>query len=518
MKEYKHQSSVLLGLCGVLTLAFSISSLVVSPKVQASGVTASEVQQLLNVKLGKIDRELTLWGIQPGLGTVMMEYGRRLSMAYQSVQAGSWGMAQYQVKEAAEIQEVGETTRPGKADLLKGFEHQFLDQLAEDILGKDKKAFNGHYQDAIVGCNSCHVATGHGYVKVRIPNSTPEAFLKLGPSEPVAPEEEHHRTVPSSSGHTPLTWKQLEEMVNNSFDKADRSLALWGIQPGLGTIMLEYGRRFATLQKAVQAGSWGMAQYQLKEAMEIQEVGEITRPGKAKLLLGFEHQFLDPLDKDIIAQDKTAFSKHLNQAIIGCNGCHVATGHGYVVVAKAKEVPSELNLLKLSANKSKAVEEGETTRTPKAYSHSDSEMPTSIDAQKLIDWRLNNLDRGLALWAIQPGVGTVMQEYGYRFAMAWFAAQAGNWDMAKYQIKEATEIQEVGEVTRPGKAVLLKSFELNSLTPIVKAIEAKDKASFEKSYEKSILACNACHTATAHGYVVVKKPPVSPADFIDFKD
>lgn len=514
MKGKKFQPAALLGVCGGVALALSATALVIPGSARAAGVTASEVQQLIAARFGKADRELALWGIQPGLGTVMIEYSRRMAMAHQAVQAGDWGMAQYQVKEATEIQEVGETTRPGKAELLKGFEHQFLDPLAEDILAKDKAAFNKDYGDALGGCNACHVATGHGYVNVRGPKNAPESFLKFAASEPRAPEEKHAKAKTMNAGHTPLNWDQLSAMVNQAFDKADRSLALWAIQPGVGTVMMEYGRRFATVQQSVKAGDWGMAQYQLKEATEIQEVGEITRPGKAELLKGFEHQFLDPMAKDILAKDKASFNKHLAEAIDGCNACHQATGHGYVRVAKAQALPAELKLLKLGPTEPKAPEEHHD-RTPKSYTHG-AGMPTRTDAQKLIDWRLNNVDRALALWAIQPGLGTVMQEYGYRMAMAWYAAQAGNWGMAKYQVKEATEIQEVGETTRPGKANLLKGFEHSALGPIFKAIASKDKGAFKKSYRDAIPACNACHEATGHGYIVVHQPPAPPADFVNF--
>ena len=46
------------------------------------------------------------------------------------------------------------------------------------------------------------------------------------------------------------------------------------IQPGLGTVMLEDLFRFVTMYYAAKGGNWGLADYQLKEMREIQEVGE----------------------------------------------------------------------------------------------------------------------------------------------------------------------------------------------------------------------------------------------------
>ena len=97
------------------------------------------------------------------------------------------------------------------------------------------------------------------------------------------------------------------------------------------------------------------------------------------------------------------------------------------------------------------------------------------------------------LSAIQPGLGTVMVEYGHRMAVLWFAGEAGNWNLAKYQLGEMREIQEVGETTRPGRAAALKSFESNFLDPLDQAIAAGDKTQFETAYSAAIQGCNSCH-------------------------
>lgn len=129
--------------------------------------------------------------------------------------------------------------------------------------------------------------------------------------------------------------------------------------------------------------------------------------------------------------------------------------------------------------------------------------------QQLIADTFNRSNRDLTLWNIQPGLGTVMIKYGRRFAMAQLAAKT------QYQIEEATEIQEVGVVTRPANAELLKNFEQNFLEPIIADIEAKDGASFDQHVTGAIDGCNDCHVATGHPYVVVQEPPGTLADFLD---
>jgi hypothetical protein len=103
------------------------------------------------------------------------------------------------------------------------------------------------------------------------------------------------------------------------------------------------------------------------------------------------------------------------------------------------------------------------------------------------------------LSAIQPGLGTIMIEYGHRFAAMWFAGQAGNWDFAQYQLIEMREIQEVGETTRPARAPALKSFESQFLDPLEDQIKAKDKAKFETAYNSAVQGCNSCHGSQTSG-------------------
>ena len=121
---------------------------------------------------------------------------------------------------------------------------------------------------------------------------------------------------------------------------------------------------------------------------------------------------------------------------------------------------------------------------------------------------------------IQPGLGTVMIEYGRRTAALWWAGEAANWDMASYQIIEMREIQEVGETTRPGRAAALKAFEAGFLDPLNKAVAAKDKAGFEKAYTAAIAGCNGCHAsqtsaAFPKGYGFVKVHVPTSQDSLD---
>lgn len=132
------------------------------------------------------------------------------------------------------------------------------------------------------------------------------------------------------AGATALLAQDASWLKGTTDDKL-KSLAT--IQPGLGTVMIEYSNRAANIYYAAQAGNWGLAAYQLNEMTEIQEVAENTRPARAKALQSFEKSALSPLAKDIVNQDATAFRGDFDRMVTQCNGCHRASGYGFIVYA-----------------------------------------------------------------------------------------------------------------------------------------------------------------------------------------
>lgn len=127
-------------------------------------------------------------------------------------------------------------------------------------------------------------------------------------------------------------------------DTDEKFDTLAGIQPGLGTVMIEYGNRYTNMYYAAKGGNWDLAAYMLNEAMEIQEVGEITRPARAEALKTFEDSYLTPLGDAIQAKNFNAFKKAFNDGVKGCNGCHVAQGHPYIKYLLPKIPSSPLSM------------------------------------------------------------------------------------------------------------------------------------------------------------------------------
>jgi len=88
---------------------------------------------------------------------------------------------------------------------------------------------------------------------------------------------------------------------------------------------------------------------------------------------------------------------------------------------------------------------------------------------------------------IQPGLGTIMMEFGHRFYITFYAAKEGNWDLAEYELHELIEAQEIAETTRPKYTQQLKAFEHDFIDPLAQTIKAKDWSTFSSQYDKTIL-------------------------------
>lgn len=122
----------------------------------------------------------TLEKIQEALGSVMMEYNYRMTTMYFAAKGGNWGLADYQLKEAREIQETGETTRPQFAPALKAFETTYLDKVAASVKEKNLSKFKKAFGEMTKGCNECHANEGYPFIHYVLP-SYPVAALKYTP-------------------------------------------------------------------------------------------------------------------------------------------------------------------------------------------------------------------------------------------------------------------------------------------------------------------------------------------------
>ena len=131
------------------------------------------------------------------------------------------------------------------------------------------------------------------------------------------------------------------------------------------------------------------------------------------------------------------------------------------------------------------------------------------DEDPVIRTRHGELTLG-QLAEIQPGMGRLMDEYGRRFWTLYYAAKAGNWDLARYMLKEMFKLGRIVRVTRPKYTEALEEFEGRYLVPLGKTLETRDWAEFEALYKGAIAASDEYHERFSKGFIRFRLPDHPP--------
>jgi len=106
----------------------------------------------------------------------------------------------------------------------------------------------------------------------------------------------------------------------------------------------------------------------------------------------------------------------------------------------------------------------------------------------------------------KPTFGNVMLEFASRYSTLYYSAKANNWELAKYEIHEFIEVQEIAEAVRPKHKDQLKDFEHKHVLKLQKDIEKKDWDSFNQDFAQTTKACNKCHQENGYSYIHYKLP------------
>jgi hypothetical protein len=112
--------------------------------------------------------------------------------------------------------------------------------------------------------------------------------------------------------------------------------------PRYGEVMAEVGRRFEAAGRAASANRFELAAFEVGELEELftGDLGhaDLPREGPTAQLpamaQAFVQTFPPELAKAAKAKDARAFADAFRRASESCNGCHQASGHGFI------EVPS----------------------------------------------------------------------------------------------------------------------------------------------------------------------------------
>lgn len=124
--------------------------------------------------------------------------------------------------------------------------------------------------------------------------------------------------------------------------------------------------------------------------------------------------------------------------------------------------------------------------------------------------------------AYAPGLGDFMTAYVQpHHIKLWLAGSVKNWALAEY---EANELRETFEdiVTYQGNwhdysvAKLVETVLTPPLGEVDQAIREKNAAGFAKAFDGLTAACNTCHQAVAHPFLVIKTPSADAFPDQDF--
>lgn len=115
--------------------------------------------------------------------------------------------------------------------------------------------------------------------------------------------------------------------------------------------------------------------------------------------------------------------------------------------------------------------------------------------------------------AMQPGMARLMDELSRRYWVLFYAAKAGNWDLAAYEEKESEKILTTAAVARPKYRDDIATFVRLRLAPLAHAIEEQDFPSFEVAYLRGIDDSNVYHDKYNKRFIRFRLPDHPPEWF-----
>ncbi len=126
-----------------------------------------------------------------------------------------------------------------------------------------------------------------------------------------------------------------------------------------------------------------------------------------------------------------------------------------------------------------------------------------------VEQRLKRLE------AASCGAGDAMAAIQRHFAKLYFAAEARNWDLAKFEWGELGEKFDAIAAIRPeerGVSIsgIIGAFKNTQLEALREAIEVKDRGLFRQAYQDSLQMCNVCHRSTGRPFIMITNPTNAP--------
>jgi hypothetical protein len=107
--------------------------------------------------------------------------------------------------------------------------------------------------------------------------------------------------------------------------------------PGIGEIMTLQQLRHIKLWFAGQNGAWALADYELGELGEgFDDVNKMIGGDTVETMVGGAMQ---DLQKAVDAKDRAAFTAAYDSLTAGCNNCHHALDHAFIMIQRPTSLP-----------------------------------------------------------------------------------------------------------------------------------------------------------------------------------
>lgn len=120
-----------------------------------------------------------------------------------------------------------------------------------------------------------------------------------------------------------------------------------------------------------------------------------------------------------------------------------------------------------------------------------------------------------SLRAQTPGLGEYMTTIQLHTAKLWFAGQAANWKLAKYELDELAETIEAAESLHARRkdvdvSSVLRSIRLTLVPLLDRSLVKKSPSAFGDAYNQTLVACNGCHRPAGYEFIHIVTPTREP--------
>ena len=109
-----------------------------------------------------------------------------------------------------------------------------------------------------------------------------------------------------------------------------------------------------------------------------------------------------------------------------------------------------------------------------------------------------------------PRLGDIMDAAQTRHSKLWFAAKAGNWELAAYELRQLKASLVEAAMLYSGIPVSNVTTLAQPLQSVSDAIDAKDGRRFAKSFGELTDGCNSCHRSMGRAFILMRQPVDGP--------